>query len=343
MLIRKRKLTQNQARRINKQNSTLDDKALHTGVVIAHFGKQLDVLATHIAAEHSTNDNDTNDDPYNDSVIVGQIYRCHARTNLPMIATNDSVQFSYDALAKLGRIDKIHDRRTLITRPDRYHKLKPVVANVDILAVVFAPLPKPAKSLIDRYLLIANLHNIKLLLILNKADIIDDDSSAIYNAYQELGVDVIKTSIYESQDLLIAKLHGHMTIFAGQSGVGKSSLINQILPNACQDTNVISTGSNLGQHTTTTSRLMPYNPNDISQGGIIDTPGIREYGIWHLSKDDILQGFDELAPLVGFCQFRDCNHSPTARGCALWQAQKDAKVLAWRIDSLVALQAEAKG
>lgn len=329
MLIRKRKLTQNQARRIDKQNSTLDDKALHTGVVIAHFGKQLDVLAT-----HTVNDSD---------VVVGHIYRCHARTNLPMLATGDSVQFSYDTLAKLGRIDKVHDRQNLITRPDRYHKLKPVVANVDILAVVFAPLPKPATNLIDRYLLIAKLHNIKLLLILNKCDIIDDDSLAVCNAYQKLGADVIKTSIYEPQDDLKNKLYGKMTIFAGQSGVGKSSLINQILPNAQQDTNVISAGSNLGQHTTTTSRLMPYNPNDISQGGIIDTPGIREYGIWHLSKDDILQGFDELAPLAGLCQFRDCNHTPTARGCALWQAQQDGKVLAWRIDSLVALQAEAKG
>lgn len=326
-LIRNRKLTQNQARRIDKQNSDFDDSRLHTGVIISHFGKQLDVLAS---------------ERHNDDITLGQIYRCHARTNLPPLATNDTVQFTYNALTHLGRIEKLNRRHNLITRPDRYHKLKPVVANVDLLVVVFASLPKTATNLIDRYLLIAALNDIDVLLVLNKSDIIDAPSEQIYQEYQALNIDILKTNIHDDITHLTHKLHGKISIFAGQSGVGKSSLINQILPHVHQDTQNISLGSNLGQHTTTTSRLMPYDMMDINKGGIIDTPGIREYGIWHLHKDDIIQGFPELIPFSGSCQFRDCTHAANAKGCALWQAVKQGQVLARRVESLTALQAQAK-
>lgn len=130
-------------------------------------------------------------------------------------------------------------------------------------------------------------------------------------------------------------------IFAGQSGVGKSSLINALLPESAQEVNVISTNSQLGQHTTTTSRLLPFDPSDLSQGGIVDTPGIREYGIWHLTPEDIITGFVELAPLAGECKFRDCKHTENSKGCALWQAVNAGDVLRRRVENLVTLQAEA--
>lgn len=341
-LIRKRKLTKNQTRRIAENSSvTADDDALLTGVIVAHFGKQLDVQLTQLPA---TNDGDH-------GVQIGQIIRCHTRTNLPMLATNDGVLVSYDAISALGRIEKLLPRNNLLARPDRYHKLKPIASNVDILAIVFAPLPLPAANLIDRYLLIAQLNDVKPLLVLNKMDLLQTDElpcherqaiEDIYEQYQSLGFEIVATSTTHASNLstLQTLIQDKISLFVGQSGVGKSSLINALLPQAMQSVNAISQGSKLGQHTTTTSRLLAYDDSDLS-AGIIDTPGIREYGIWHLSKNDIQTGFPELKPFIGLCQFRDCQHTQNSKGCALWQAVAEGKILARRVDSLVALQTEA--
>ncbi|PNP98042.1 ribosome small subunit-dependent GTPase A [Moraxella sp. RCAD0137] len=347
-LIRKRKLTKRQTRQIEQNQTTqIDDGTLATGVIISHFGKQLDVQITALPAIlPDYNDQDTD----KSAVALGAIWRCHTRTNLPMLATGDTVKFSLDATANLGRIEQLLDRKTLITRPDRYHKVKPVAANVDVLAIVFAPLPKPAVNLIDRYLLIARLNDITPLLVLNKSDLLPKHPEVvkIIQEYQALGdqygFSVISTSSIakDGLDILHQHIDGKLSIFAGQSGVGKSSLINELLPDAHQATNIISVNSQLGQHTTTTSRLLAYDDQNLSAGGIIDTPGIREYGIWHLSADDILTGFDELDELSGTCQFRDCNHQSNAKGCALWAAATQGEVLPRRIESLTSLIDEAK-
>ncbi len=347
-LIRKRKLTKRQTRQIEQNQTTqIDDGTLATGVIISHFGKQLDVQITALPAIlPDYNDQDTD----KSAVALGAIWRCHTRTNLPMLATGDTVKFSLDTTANLGRIEQLLDRKTLITRPDRYHKVKPVAANVDVLAIVFAPLPKPAVNLIDRYLLIARLNDITPLLVLNKSDLLPEhpEVSQIIQEYQALGdqygFSIISTSSIakDGLDTLHQHIDGKLSIFAGQSGVGKSSLINELLPDARQATNVISVNSQLGQHTTTTSRLLAYDGQNLSAGGIIDTPGIREYGIWHLSADDILTGFDELNELSGTCQFRDCNHQSNAKGCAFWAAAAQGKVLPRRIESLTSLIDEAK-
>lgn len=337
-LIRKKKLTKQQTRQIQKNQQDLDDSTLATGLIISHFGKQLDVQLTALP-----------DDLATDTASVGDIWRCHARPNLPMLTTGDTVKLSLDTDHGTGIIKQILPRTTLITRPDRYHKLKPVASNVDILVIVFAPLPKPATELIDRYLLIARLSGVTPLLVLNKADILDECPNAleILQTYQKLGDKYGFATLLTSQDgqgleALRSLIGGRLSVFAGQSGVGKSSLINRLLPDALQATNVISTNSKLGQHTTTTSRLLPYDKDDLSQGGIIDTPGIREYGVWHLDSDDILQGFDELAELSGLCRYRDCNHAPNAKDCAFWQGVADGKVSKERLESFLKLLAEAQ-
>lgn len=346
-LIRRRKLTKNQTRQIQKNQDTLiDDGTLVSGVIVSHFGKQLDVQITDLPDVLP----DFPQDATPNTLKIGDVWRCHTRTNLPMMAAGDRVKFSVDTTAGMGRIEVLSERHTLITRPDRYNKVKPVAANVETLAIVFAPLPKPATNLIDRYLLVARLSGVKPLLVLNKADLLDDfeEVKQIYQEYQAIGeqygFDVIQTSSvsHDGLDELKAQLADKLTIFAGQSGVGKSSLINQILPDVNQPTNIISIGSQLGQHTTTTSRLLPFDDGDLDKGGIIDTPGIREYGIWHLSADDIMTGFDELIALNGSCQFRDCNHAPNAKGCALWQAVADGEILGRRVESFNELVAEAK-
>ncbi|UNU72961.1 ribosome small subunit-dependent GTPase A [Moraxella nasovis] len=358
-LIRRRKLTKNQARQIQKnQDAPIDESSLATGVVVSHFGKQLAVQITKLPEQMPAfpktnikifkNTDENADKPT--SICIGDVWRCHARTNLPMLAAGDVVKISFDTTAGTGRIEMLEPRHTLITRPDRYHKVKPVAANADVLVIVFAPLPKPAVNLIDRYLLVARTFGVEPLLVLNKADLLAEapECQVIYDEYEQLAkkydFDIIQTSSIDGRNLteLKTRIDGKIAIFAGQSGVGKSSLINQLLPYAKQSTNVISEGSGLGQHTTTTSRLLAYDSTNLNKGGIIDTPGIREYGVWHLSADDVLAGFDELMALNGECQFRDCNHHENAKGCAFWQAAKAGQVLPRRIESLIEMTKEVK-
>ena len=371
-LIRQRKLSKQQIRRIEKQQQANQDTATDTlidGVVMAHYGKQLEVQVTSLPEVQPQKPiiADGEPEPFWQPIELHDIWRCHARTNLPMLATGDNVRWIADPNTGLGRIESVQPRRSLISRPDRYHKLKPVAANVDILAIVFAPLPMAAPNLIDRYLVVCHHADVTPLLVLNKADLLSQpdysEVETLLNQYQHLGYDTVLTSVDcpENSSLesdiesskntatpkqqglkdLEQKIKDKMVIFAGQSGVGKSSLINALLPESAQSVNVISTNSKLGQHTTTTSRLLPFEPTDLACGGIVDTPGIREYGIWHLTPDDILSGFVELAPLAGMCKFRDCKHTHNSKGCALWQAVVEGEVLQRRVESLVTLQAEA--
>ncbi|WP_230656560.1 ribosome small subunit-dependent GTPase A [Psychrobacter sp. I-STPA10] len=362
-LIRQRKLSKQQIRRIEKQQQAHQDdntNNLIDGVVMAHYGKQLEIQVTSLPAKQPQKPNvvDGEPEPFWQPIELHDIWRCHARTNLPMLATGDNVRWIADPNTGLGRIESVQPRRSLISRPDRYHKLKPVAANVDILAIVFAPLPMAAPNLIDRYLVVCHHADVTPLLVLNKADLLSlaqyKEVANLLTEYQQLGYDTVKTSVdcpetvkiisedkQQSLQDLEHKIKNKMVIFAGQSGVGKSSLINALLPNSEQSVNVISTNSKLGQHTTTTSRLLPFVTDDLNQGGIVDTPGIREYGIWHLTPDDILAGFVELAPLAGRCKFRDCKHTHNSKGCALWQAVAEGEVLQRRVESLVTLQEEA--
>lgn len=290
-LIRQRKLTKQQLRRIKsqqQQQQDITDEQLMDGVVMAHYGKQLEVQVTSLPATLPIKPEvaEGEPEPFWQPLQLNDIWRCHSRTNLPMLATGDHVRWSADANTGLGRIESLMPRRSLISRPDRYHKLKPVAANIDVLAIVFAALPLAAPSLIDRYLVVCHHADVTPLLVLNKADLLADGAHAdianLLAEYRHLGYETVTTSVSCSDNIsttapsyglaaLKDRIKNQLVIFAGQSGVGKSSLINALLPESAQEVNVISTNSQLGQHTTTTSRLLPFDPSDLSQGGIVDT------------------------------------------------------------------------
>ena len=284
------------------------------GLVIAHFGVQVEVEAQ-------------------DGESAGQVFRCHLRANLPALVTGDRVVWRAGNQG-IGVIVAQMPRSTELCRPNNHGQLKPVAANVDLIVIVFAPAPEPHPNLIDRYLVAAEHAGLRPLLLLNKADLINDENGpglhALLEVYRELGYPLLEVSAHHGDGMqrLQQLLDGHISVFVGQSGVGKSSLVNSLLPDAGTRVGDLSEWSGQGTHTTTTARLYHF-PNG---GDLIDSPGIREFGLGHVSRDDVEDGFIEFRDLFGTCRFRDCKHDREP-GCALLKALDEGRIKPQRMNS----------
>lgn len=284
------------------------------GLVIAHFGVQVEVEAA-------------------DGEFAGQIFRCHLRANLPALVTGDRVVWRAGNQG-IGVIVAQLPRSTELCRPNNHRQLKPVAANVDLIVIVFAPAPEPHANLIDRYLVAAEHAGIRPLLLLNKADLVNEQNApaldALLEVYRELGYPLLEVSAHQGDGMqrLQEMLDGHISVFVGQSGVGKSSLVNSLLPQAQTRVGDLSEWSGQGTHTTTTARLYHF-PNG---GDLIDSPGIREFGLVHVSRDDVENGFIEFRELFGSCRFRDCKHDREP-GCALLKALDEGRIKPQRMHS----------
>lgn len=316
----KRRLSKNQTRRIQRKQRQFSENAgvknspaadefdesnlgpEQAGRVIAHFGTQVDV------------ENEAR-----------ETRRCFMRANLQSVITGDNVVWRDGP--DCGVVVSLEERRSLICRPDSYGKLKPVAANVDQILVTVAPKPELHSNLIDRYLVVAENTGLTPVILFNKSDLVESDQAELFKDilenYQSLGYRVIQTSAKHNINLseLTEVLKEKTSIFVGQSGVGKSSLIQQLVPEQEIQVGQLSDAKTKGRHTTTHSQLFHFTEG----GECIDSPGIREFGLWHLTEEDVTNGFVELRDASQHCKFRDCRHEQEP-GCAILAALDEGSI-----------------
>lgn len=320
----KQKLTQNQKRRIHSNNAkALDRHRRQAKKEIEWQDEMLGETQDGVVVTRYSMHADIED-------AQGDIFRCNLRRTLSSVVVGDHVVWrkGHEQLQGIsGVVEAVQPRKNELSRPDYYDGLKVMASNIDRIIVVSAVLPALSLNIIDRYLVICENARIPAVIVLNKVDLLSEEdrqwAEAQLDIYNKLGYQTLMISAQtgENMDKLTALLAEGTAIFVGQSGVGKSSLVNHIMPEVKAQTGEVSSTSGLGQHTTTSSRLY-----HLPQGGnLIDSPGIREFGLWHLEPDQITKGYREFQYFLGTCKFRDCKHL-TDPGCALREAVEQGKI-----------------
>ncbi|MGD8569805.1 MAG: small ribosomal subunit biogenesis GTPase RsgA [Gammaproteobacteria bacterium] len=328
----KRKLTRRQAWRIEKIQKERLSRAQHksrkaenlleqeslgpeqTGRIIAHYGANLDV-----------------------EDIQGHVHHCLTRANLPKLVCGDRVIWQATG-QNLGIISSLVPRTSLLSRHGYHNQPKPVAANIDQILVVAAPVPQLDEDLINQYLVAAELTAIRPALVINKTDLLSAAEKNAINTqlavYQQIGYTIIYASTRQRDGLsqLLDCLKDKTSIFVGQSGVGKSSLINMLIPDAGIRVGELSEATGLGKHTTSVTVLY-HLPGG---GDIIDSPGVRQFGLGPVSREQLAQGFVEFQAFVGQCKFKDCTHQHEP-DCAIKHAVDTGTVSRQRYESFLRL------
>lgn len=240
-------------------------------------------------------------------------------------------------------ITEIHPRRSKLARraPSGARGERIVAANVDQVVVVFAVAkPEPHVRMLDRFLIIAEGNDIAARIVLNKVELVEPAVvDAIAEPYERAGYTVHRTSVKKPTGL--AELHdtlaGKTSAFTGPSGVGKSSLLNALFPGLELKTAEISESVNKGRHTTVGAVLIPLA--DPRGGFVVDTPGLREVGLWGLPPEHLDHCFPEFRPLLGNCKFQDCSHVHEPH-CSVRTAVEAGDVSAARYDSYLRLHGD---
>lgn len=242
-----------------------------------------------------------------------------------------------------GVIEDVLARRTALSRARSEAGGEHVMlANLDHAALVFAVRePVPHFGMLDRYLALCEHAHVDVTICLNKLDLgVPDDVESVAQVYAGLGYRLLYTSATSGDgvEALRERLAGRISLLTGPSGVGKSSLMNDLIPDAGQRVGEISEATGKGRHTTTGVRLLPFPGG----GWLADSAGIRELALWNVPPDELPSTFRELRPYVGNCHYDDCDHSEAAEGCALRQALADGKITPERFASFERLLNEAR-
>jgi ribosome biogenesis GTPase len=227
-------------------------------------------------------------------------------------------------------ITAICDRRNQLSRPNQRGKVEVLAANIDRLLVMVAPTPEPDWSIVDRYLCAAELIDASAAVVFNKSDLPEGESvDKVLEDYTRIGYRTVRCSAKTGQniDAVTGLLRGGVSIIVGQSGVGKSSLINRLLQHARQRVASVSDKSGEGRHTTVNSAMLP-----LPEGGaVIDSPGVRDYAP-ALQPGEVVVGYREIAAAGQDCRFANCRHLREP-GCAVKQAVEEGSISQRRYDS----------
>ena len=253
--------------------------------------------------------------------------QCFPRGKRSEAAVGDRVIYEPTS-ADQGVIVEIGERRNLLYRSDQY-KSKLFAANLDQLLIVLATEPHFSEDLLGRALVAAEANELKPLIVLNKIDVTGalEGARKRLEPYRALGYTVVEVSIKTQPEAarpaLLEHLQGHSTLLLGQSGMGKSTLVNLLIPDAEVATREISTALNSGRHTTTFTRLYPLPGAD--GGALIDSPGFQEFGLHHLTEGRLERAFPEFRSLLPNCRFYNCHHLQEP-GCAILEAVADGRI-----------------
>lgn len=318
----KRRLTKQQRERIKANQA---EKAIlaselgakQEGRLIAHYGTYVDIEDQSEA-----------------------IHRCHLRQSMEPLVVGDRVVWQSTPSGQ-GVVIAHLSRETMLFRHDSHGQEKLVAANVDQIIITCAVEPIFSLYLLDCYLAAAELTGIRAVVLLNKVDLLDDEQrealEQTLELYKAINYQVLMISSESGEALseLTNALKNHTSVFVGQSGVGKSSLIQHFVSKETLAVGHISEQQKLGRHTTTTSKLYPLKEG----GSIIDSPGVREFGLGKVSSRTLLQAFVEFKPFEGQCKFRNCQHD-NEPDCALKAALKAGKIEASRMASFCKLFGE---
>jgi len=275
-----------------------------TGLVVAAFGRHFSV-----------------------DTASGEIIACVMRGKKGGIACGDRVEYQLTTTGQ-GVIEAIKPRTSKLYRSDAF-KEKIIAANVTQVIIVVAAIPSFSEELINRCLVAAESENIEVLIVLNKADLIEPTRSAMetLSLYRSLGYRLLPISALQDVSALRPYLQNHLSVLAGQSGMGKSTLLNALIPQARRATAEISEALDSGTHTTTHSQLYALD----AHSAIIDSPGFQEFGLNHVPEENLAWGFIEFHPYIGQCKFSNCRHNQEP-GCAVTQAAQQGKIQPRRLD-----------
>lgn len=305
-----------------KQQRKKGNDATIDGLIVAAFGRHYEVATTE-----------------------GRL-QCYTRGKKSSFACGDRVRITPGGDGQ-GVIDSLVSRRNLLWRSDAFRE-KLIAANLSHILIVVAAEPGFSDLLVSRCIVAAESQDITPIIVLNKADLGDrlDAARAQLAPFRALGYEVIEISALQGAAGLRERLAGLQSILVGQSGMGKSTLTNALIPDAQAATREISEALDSGKHTTTFARLYPLSAPPIDEakseegaGWLIDSPGLQVFGLAHVSADELAESFIEFRPLLGQCRFRDCRHEAEP-GCTLLEALADGRISPRRFEHYRTIRAE---
>lgn len=316
----KRRINKQQSARIEKIQQTYQQNKEHhedlaDGLIITRFSR-------HVALEDKQ----------------GKLIRCSIRPNLETLVAGDRVIWQNEGTNQ-GVVVSLYPRTSILAKPTHAGLSKPVAANITQLIIVIAPKPEISWPLLDSYLVMAEILHLHAVILLNKTDLpCVSLKKQLTTDYQNLNYPIILVNkdSPEGIEKLKELLNHQVSVFVGQSGVGKSSLISGILPHEHDiATGALSEISELGKHTTSNSKYY-HLP---SGGALIDSPGVREFSLGHISAAEIARGYTEFRHYLSQCKFRNCTHKDTPN-CAIINAVDEGLISPKRYENFIKLCAQ---